>query len=1405
MNLRMLIVMIGMAVLAPAANAVDFAADIQPIFNANCVGCHGEMNPAGGLRLDSEAAAIKGSARHTVLTPGSPGESRLIELVKSKTKPKMPPDPLLPLVDSEIEAIEKWIASLDARAPEKPGAQTESQTRPPADSAPPAVVDERAAVQDEFFESDVSPILASNCLGCHSGERPAARLDLSRVETIARGAGRGERKHQVVIWGKPDESRLIAMVTGDKPHMPPKPMMPLSSENIETLRQWIARTSPPQLSGSSLENAAVTPVESNSAAPEASPAQTERKAAPVDSSESLEIASLAFHPQKPLLAVGRLHQVDLYWIDPKTKRLEFVQSLPGHSHLVRALCFSPDGSMLAAAGGQPGVKGEIVLWDAKDWKKLRTIEGHGDCVYGAVFSPDGKTLVTCSYDRLIKTWNPASGEETASLKDHVDAVYGVAMSPDGKRLASVAGDRTVKVWDAVSGKRAYTLSEPLKAQYAVAFTPDGTRLAAAGDDKIIRVWKLGESNGELEESKFSHDGAVLQLFYSKNGDTLFSTAEDRLVKAWNTEDFVERRVWGPFPDWVFAMASDVDETYLACGCYDGSLHLYDRASGELLDSRGLKEKKIAAAITEPAEPHEKSAEVEPASATSDSTPESAKDSGDPFRVKVVEGGGTYLSALSGLDPKTFERGKTHTIKIYGKNLQDAVIMTDSKSIEAKVVHVEEKEPPKFTRAEFTTAAEIVDTGRPYELTVELAIDAGAPPGAHALWARTPLATSNGLTYAVEAGEAVAEKEDNDDSSQAQLVSVPALIAGTMNKAGDVDSYRFEAKAGDELVFDVMASALGSGLDSVIDVLSDQGERVASSEDLPPRRDARMGVRFDRDGTYVAQIRDANLRGGGFYRLHIDAKPLLTRVFPLGARHGDDAELEIEGYNLDGKTTLTVTAPEDGAQRANWRPYSFSKGSPLDAPRLAVGDWPEYQENGDNDSIENAMPVQAPCVVNGRIMPAQAGSPDVDWFRFAAKKGETLAIAVEAQQLGSPLDSFIDIRDAGGKQIEIATVRCVAETFLTLSDRDSRSAGIRLDSWTDLRINDYVMIGSEILRVERLPDYPDEDVAFYNNARFGWRYGLFGTTTSHHAVYTPAYKVEIHPPGSSFPPNGLPLTHLYAENDDGGAPVYRKDSYFEFHPPADGDYYVSIRDTMDQGGVDYAYRLHIRPPHPDFTVFIDNSRPNITRGGRFPLRVTIDRMEGFDGEVRARFAKLPEGVHATEVVIPPAEESASLTLWADPGAKSTELGETFPLEARAEIGGETVMKTTSIDLVSVVREADVSIVQTPEVLSVRPGEAVDCTVKIERRHGFSGRVPIDVRNLPLGVYVMDTGLNGILVREDETERTYRIYVEPWVKPMELSFFSIAIVETASPLPHWSASNSSALKILPAAQTTALKTE
>ena len=76
------------------------------------------------------------------------------------------------------------------------------------------------------------------------------------------------------------------------------------------------------------------------------------------------------------------------------------------------------------------------------------------------------------------------------------------------------------------------------------------------------------------------------------------------------------------------------------------------------------------------------------------------------------------------------------------------------------------------------------------------------------------------------------------------------------------------------------------------------------------------------------------------------------------------------------------------------------------------------------------------------------------------------------------------------------------------------------------------------------------------------------------------------------------------------------------------------------------------------------------------------------------------------------------------------------------------------------------------MTLKAGAQAKLVVHIERAKGFTGRVPLDVKGLPHGVRVLDIGLNGILVNENETTRTIVIYAEPWVQAQEHPFVVLA---------------------------------
>src|SRR5207244_579023 len=146
----------------------------------------------------------------------------------------------------------------------------------------------------------------------------------------------------------------------------------------------------------------------------------------------------------------------------------------------------------------------------------------------------------------------------------------------------------------------------------------------------------------------------------------------------------------------------------------------------------------------------------------------------------------------------------------------------------------------------------------------------------------------------------------------------------------------------------------------------------------------------------------------------------------------------------------------------------------------------------------------------------ARSEAADLWQFEAKKGQRLILEVNARRLGSPLDSFIEVLNAQGQPVPRAVLRCLAKTYTTFRDHASAGAGIRMDAWGEFAMNDFIWVGNELLRIRALPKNPDDDCQFFSVG--GQRLGFLDTTPTHLSMGMPMYKVEMHPPGTTFPPN-----------------------------------------------------------------------------------------------------------------------------------------------------------------------------------------------------------------------------------------------------------------------------------------------
>lgn len=166
----------------------------------------------------------------------------------------------------------------------------------------------------------------------------------------------------------------------------------------------------------------------------------------VDTGQATYVTSVAFSPNKPVLATGAFDKTVLLWdvSDPEKPR-RIGKPLQAHRGPVWAVQFRPDGEVLATASGDRTVR----LWDVRRPERPTALgeplRGHTDAVTTLAFGPDGDRLVTGSYDKTIRIWSVRDRTST-SLPGHTGIIEDVAMTDGGEAL-SASSDGTARLWD----------------------------------------------------------------------------------------------------------------------------------------------------------------------------------------------------------------------------------------------------------------------------------------------------------------------------------------------------------------------------------------------------------------------------------------------------------------------------------------------------------------------------------------------------------------------------------------------------------------------------------------------------------------------------------------------------------------------------------------------------------------------------------------------------------------------------------------------------------------------------------------------------------------------------------------------------------------------------------------------
>jgi hypothetical protein len=243
----------------------------------------------------------------------------------------------------------------------------------------------------------------------------------------------------------------------------------------------------------------------------------------------------------------------------------------------------------------------------------------------------------------------------------------------------------------------------------------------------------------------------------------------------------------------------------------------------------------------------------------------------------------------------------------------------------------------------------------------------------------------------------------------------------------------------------------------------------------------------------------------------------------------------------------------------------------------------------------------------------------------------------------------------------------------------------------------------------------------------------------------------------------------AKNDDAHGP----DPALTFTAPEAGEYIARVSDLTGRSDEAFGYRLHLAPAVPDFSLAFSPDCLAVAPGDRIQFTVTATRQNGFDGEIALTFDGLPAGLRLLGApVIAKGQNAVTLIATAEAGVAPS--ASPLRVTGAATIGGKAIIRRAEsrersyvkkddkveettrpvpFPFAAVTGPPDLIVTTAADRLTLTVGKTVTLKVSVQRKAGFTAKIPLIVQGLPAGVSV-----DGAEIPENKSEATLTLKAE-----------------------------------------------
>ncbi|XZE35949.1 DUF1549 domain-containing protein [Pirellulaceae bacterium SH501] len=329
------------------------------------------------------------------------------------------------------------------------------------------LADETPSKPSISFTKQVLPILRDQCFGCHQPAKANGSYSMTEFDSLLRA---GESGEPAIVPGQSSKSYLMSEIEPKegKAEMP-KGKPPLSESDREMIRRWI-------------DEGAVndSPTSSRKFSSDNPPTYTRPP----------NLNSLRFSPDGKEVVLSGFHEVLVF----SAETWELKSRLIGMSPRIESVACSPDGRWIAVAAGEPGVRGELQIWNRENKTLHQSFSIGTDTLFGVNWSPDSSLISFGCSDNSVRAVT-LDGEQKFFSRVHEDWPRATAFTVDGKHLISVSRDMTVKLTEVeterfVDNVTSITPGALRGGVQALAGHPERNEILVGGADGSPKIYRI---------------------------------------------------------------------------------------------------------------------------------------------------------------------------------------------------------------------------------------------------------------------------------------------------------------------------------------------------------------------------------------------------------------------------------------------------------------------------------------------------------------------------------------------------------------------------------------------------------------------------------------------------------------------------------------------------------------------------------------------------------------------------------------------------------------------------------------------------------------------------------------------------------------------------------------------------